>query len=104
MVKMTLEDAIFHAEEVAEKNRKTANFDKENPKVWNDGGKRLNECIKCAEEHEQLAKWLKQLRDIKQVLDDMVEKGNSKDYHNEGYKIMLLELKTLGDIQKIVNS
>lgn len=41
---------------------------------------------------------------IEKVLTLMHEKGNSEEYHNEGYKTMLLELKTLGDIQQIVNS
>ena len=48
---MTLDEAIKHAEEVAEQNKG---------------------CQKCAEEHRQLAKWLKALRDIKNAMPDIL--------------------------------
>ena len=59
MKKMTLEDAIIHAEEVAN----TA------------------ECEKCAQEHVQLAKWLKELkfwRDLHRVVNfpHLMDGGN----------------------------
>jgi len=47
--RMTIDEAINHAEEVA--------------------SKMLNErvqCIKCAEEHQQLAEWLKELKQLKE--------------------------------------
>lgn len=55
---MTLDEAICHAEKIAEDNEKTA-------KEWGD---RLtctfiklkeDECRKCADEHRQLAEWEK---------------------------------------------
>lgn len=57
---MTLDDAILHAEEVAEENEKFCY------KKGGEGGY-FNEDTdwnntKCAEEHRQLAEWLKQLR------------------------------------------
>lgn len=47
---MTLDEAIVHCEEVARKN-----LDKGDVK-----------CEKCAEQHLQLAKWLKELKGYKQ--------------------------------------
>lgn len=59
---MTIDEAITHAREVAEKNRKDYEWYSKNPKVWNDGGKKQRECLSCAEEHEQLAEWLEELK------------------------------------------
>lgn len=61
---MTIDEAIAHAREVAEKNRKDYEWYSKNPKVWNDGGKKKRECVSCAEEHEQLAKWLEELKEL----------------------------------------
>ena len=46
-VKMTIEEAILHCRENAEKERADCNYG-------------------CAEEHEQLAKWLEELKNIKE--------------------------------------
>lgn len=53
---MTLDEAIIHAEDIAEINENIAyNTDQEN---WMD----IAQCEKCAEEHRQLAEWLKELK------------------------------------------
>ena len=53
---MTLDEAIAHAREVAEDKRADAD--------WKFRHGRLNagDCISCAEEHEQLAEWLEELK------------------------------------------
>lgn len=58
MGELTLEEAIDHAKEVAEKNYKGADFESIDS-VDNDI---KTNCIKCAEEHMQLAEWLKELK------------------------------------------
>lgn len=67
MGKLTLEDAITHAKEVAEKNYRGADFESLDPV---DDDIKAN-CIKCAEEHEQLAEWLEKLKSYK----DLEEQG-----------------------------
>ena len=56
---MTLDDAIKHAEEVAEENQAIV-----------DGcdyyGENMAKCEKCAAEHRQLAKWLKDYKRLKE--------------------------------------
>lgn len=66
---MTLDEAIKHCEEVAKEQEKAA-------KEWHENQVRKcepirfpkmdyiceNECWKCAEEHRQLAEWLKELK------------------------------------------
>ena len=61
---MTLEEAIKHAEEVASEYRNTMVCG------FNSTGTLValpeNDCIKCAEDHEQLAEWLKELKAYKE--------------------------------------
>ena len=88
---MTLDEAILHAREVAERNRKQY---KNCPSDRTDI--RHQTCQECAEEHEQLAEWLEELKayrasvfsgDMTQkmlkeeygkAVDDFVEKLNAK--------------------------
>ena len=56
---MTIDEAIEHAREVAEKVRKSINS-----AVTIQGEKT---CIACAEEHEQLAEWLEELKAYKAI-------------------------------------
>ena len=62
MGKLTLEEAIVHVKEVAEKNYRGADFESLDSI---DDDIKAN-CIKCAEEHEQLAKWLEELKFYKE--------------------------------------
>lgn len=63
MGKLTLEEAIVHAKEVAEKNYRGADF--ESIDSVDDDIK--TNCIKCAEEHMQLVKWLEELKSYKET-------------------------------------
>ena len=63
MGKLTLEEAIVHAKEVAEKNYRGVDFG------WSDSiddDIKAN-CLKCAEEHKQLAEWLEELKTYKEA-------------------------------------
>ena len=58
---MTLDEAIIHAEEVADsKERQVINGD------WEKGSMTECNCIECAEEHRQLAEWLRELKDYRE--------------------------------------
>ena len=63
MERLTLEEAIVHAKEVAEKNYRGADFESLDSI---DDDIKAN-CIKCAEEHEQLAEWLEELKSYKKA-------------------------------------
>ena len=54
---MTLDEAIKHAEEVAEEKEKNA-YNLYDAQKYEES----RECIWCAEEHRQLAEWLKELK------------------------------------------
>ena len=58
---MTLDEAIKHAEEIAEeKEKQVANGD------WEKGSITEHNCIECASEHRQLAEWLKELKQLRE--------------------------------------
>lgn len=66
---MTLDEAIKHAEEVAEEKQLKAH----NLKQCNDYGnpkstitKGVDKCETCAEEYRQLAEWLKELKQLRE--------------------------------------
>lgn len=63
MERLTLEESIAHAKEVAEKNYRDANFESIDSI---DDDIKAN-CVKCAEEHEQLAEWLEELKSYKEA-------------------------------------
>lgn len=60
---MNIDEAIEHAREKANEQRYYANFEH--------NGTMHQSCIKCAEEHEQLADWLEQLKEY----EDLEEQG-----------------------------
>ena len=64
MERLTLEEAIVHTKEVADMNYNDAEKFDSNDSVEN--YMKAN-CIKCAEEHEQLAEWLEELKSYKEA-------------------------------------
>lgn len=82
---MTIDEAITHAREIAERNRILADSDELVQKSY-DVNFEMKKCVKCAEEHEQLAEWLE---DYKRLLE--VEK--SVLANEDGYLATLCERK-----------
>lgn len=66
MVRLTLEEAINHAKKVAKEKYNEGFLCHANP-----DDEKLDSCIACAEQHEQLAKWLEELKSYK----DLEEQG-----------------------------
>ena len=58
---MTLDESIEHAREKAEENRKGATYNFPTLSDYYDM------CLKCAEEHEQLAEWLEELKKYREM-------------------------------------
>lgn len=63
MEKLTLDEAIKHAKEVADMNYNDAEKFDSNDSVEN--YMKAN-CMKCAEQHEKLAEWLEELKSYKE--------------------------------------
>lgn len=65
---MTIDEAIKHCEEVAER------YDRIEDSHADDELKQ--ECIQCAADHRQLAEWLRELKEAKELLKAAVEDIN----------------------------
>ena len=99
---MTLDEAIKHCEEVAEEQEKAA-------KEWHENQVRKcelipfaemdytheNECKKCAEEHRQLAEWLRELRAYRKIKDSNLKKYLTLKNCNILYKKMVFPVRRL---------
>ena len=59
---MTLDEAIKHARDKANEQKYYASFER---------GKHIQSCIECAEEHEQLARWLEDYKKLKSIDEDL---------------------------------
>lgn len=64
---MTLDEAIKHAEEVAEAEERKAKLYQRLDKGIKGIGQKYLSCIECAEEHRQLAEWLKELKFYRKI-------------------------------------
>ena len=80
---MTLDEAIKHARDKANEQKYYASFER---------GKHIQSCKKCAEEHEQLARWLEELKEYKENKHRspryMYEKGYNKGIDDLTEKIV----------------
>lgn len=75
---MTLDEAIKHAKKVALDNKRQATYNFQVLEPY------YTKCEQCAEEHEQLARWLEELKRYRTA--DVVEVVRCKDciYYKEG--------------------
>ena len=74
---MTLDEAIAHAREVAEEQRKACDL----AWVWDNP----DNIKKCAEEHDQLVTWLEDLKRRREYDDELMGSGALKNAYKSGY-------------------
>jgi len=102
---MTLEEAIKHAKEVAEEKKEEA------CNLYDDKNyEESRECIWCAEEHRQLAEWLKDykrlleqaniLDKIKTEIERLTITEGGEDYTRKMAELYSLKIKVLQIIDK----
>lgn len=78
---MNLDEAIKHCEEVAKsKTKQVENGD------WEKGSSTERDCIACAEEHRQLAEWLKELKAYKEQDSDAISRLGMRHILNHEVK------------------
>lgn len=73
---MTIDDAIKHAEKIIKVNEKECN-------EYPDFAEYISNCKKCAEDHRQLAEWLKELKYARVLLKathDLLSKCDESFY------------------------
>lgn len=97
---MTLDEAIKHAEEVAEAEERSAKLHQRPDKGVKGSGKRYLSCIECANDHRQLAEWLRELKKLREIPDKLVPKYRDgiPDEYDRGANEMLEEV--IDDIRK----
>ena len=73
---MTIDEAIAHAEEVANRCEIDTNWGMGNHFIDRSG---VADVIKCGEEHRQLAKWLKELKEKRQAIKDIRARSQKEE-------------------------
>lgn len=66
---MTLDEAIIHAREVASEQKRRSGTCVQNDSECD----KFSTCLKCAEEHDQIAEWLEDYKHIKQWKSDIMD-------------------------------
>ena len=90
---MSIDEAIAHAREIAEEQRK----DNENCKYKAEYGCKgcadyySKPCIECAEEHEQLAEWLEELKATKSSDIPIIHGKEELELHDKAIRNKALD-------------
>lgn len=76
---MTIDEAIAHAKEVANEQKRRSGICVQN----NSECDKFSACLKCSEEHEQLAEWLEELKSYRASVfsGDMTQKMLKEEYN-----------------------
>ena len=82
---MTIDEAIAHAREVANEQKRRSGICVQN----NSECDKFSACLKCSEEHEQLAEWLEDYKRIKMLIP--IEQALKNEYNKaiDDFKKML---------------
>ena len=103
---MTIDEAICHCKEVAEQQERMARL-MDAQLVGSAIEKYQNECVECAMYHRQLAEWLTEFKELKQMdfketVKALVD-GLTKDIQDMRAKIHEYEAKETSDREKFIN-
>lgn len=76
---MSIDEAIAHAREVASEQKRRSGICVQN----NSECDKFSACLKCSEEHEQLAEWLEELKSYRASVfsGDMTQKMLKEEYN-----------------------
>ena len=92
---MTIDEAIAHAREVALEQRRRSGTCTTNDNECD----KFSNCMKCAEEHEQIADWLEELKIYRESsygeLHDMIYNKAIDDVMNKAKEIQEEQIKNL---------
>ena len=79
---LSIDEAIAHAREVANTQKVKSGICLQNGLEC----EHFSDCLKCAEEHEQLAEWLEELKALRLLLDWAIECDFGLDSFPEEYE------------------
>lgn len=91
---MTLSEAIKHCEEVAEVEERVAKLHRRPDRGVKGSGKRYFSCLERANEHHQLAEWLRELKRWRKLKSTIIPKYRDgvPDEYNRGANEMWEEI------------
>ena len=102
----SIDEAIKHCEEVAEKlDKQVKPYQCEaiNKKLYKVNKKEWDDCLECASEHRQLAEWLRELKVKRQIITNVKEQckvWKRNDFQNRDYGIGFIS--ALGNIEGLI--
>ena len=82
---MTIDEAIAHAREVANEQKRRIGICVQNSSECD----KFSACLKCSEEHEQLAEWLEELKELREKNETL--KALYEDVRKEGNNLLKRE-------------
>ena len=90
---MTIDEAIAHAREVANTQRGKSGICLQNGLEF----EHFSDCLKCAEEHEQLAEWLEELKALREEKSEFIilAKDNYEIGMENGYNKAIDDAKSV---------
>ena len=108
---MTIDEAIAHAREVASEQKRRSGICVQN----NSECDKFSACLKCSEEHEQLAEWLEELKSYRaSVFSGYMTQKMLKEEYNKAIDDLIAECEnakfaesdeiSLSDVHTGVNS
>jgi len=80
---MNLDEAIHHCLEVAEEKRSHVPYKVYDEDKWT---KEQENCMKCAEEHRQLAEWLRELKVFKSKKGQWLRMSDLSEQEDDRYR------------------
>lgn len=96
----SLDEAIKHEEEVAKE------LEEELVREFCDDTELMDKCLKCANEHRQLAEWLKELNTYREFADWLVEAVLKEDWEESAdfyAEVLCRKLTKLGKLKVVDN-
>ena len=94
---LSIEQAIQHCEEKAKELRAEADMYYKSLIYSNDTA---DSCLECAKEHEQLAEWLTELKEVREVVNEFTS-THKRPYTDKSVRIeMISEFCTIINIVK----
>ena len=96
----SIDEAIAHAREVANEQKRRSGICVQNDSECN----KFSACLKCSEEHEQLAEWLEELKFLRQWKSDIMDSFCKYDVNSFEELVANTRNKTIDDFVKFANT
>ena len=97
---MTLDEAIAHARDVANEQKRRSGICIQNDSECD----KFSDCLKCAEEHKQIAEWLEELKFLRQWKSDIMDSFCKYDVNSFEELVANTRNKAINDFVKFANT